>query len=89
VVHGEVAWSNRSPLGLVVHTDASKGLQKTVDAIFPLVEHGECMRHLSINFKKNFKGKIFEGNLRSASYTYTASRHDTYMQNMYTCPKVK
>jgi hypothetical protein len=47
------------------------------------------MRHLSINFMKTFKGKIFEGNLRSVSYTYTTSRNDTYMQNMYTGPKVK
>jgi hypothetical protein len=73
------------PPGLVVHSDACKGLQNSVDAIFLGVEHREC-RHLSINFIKKFKGKIFEGNLRLTSYTYTASRHDTYMHNMYTHP---
>jgi transposase-like protein len=77
------------PPGLDVHIDACKGLQNSVDAIFPRVEHTECMRHLSINFIKKFKDKIFEGNLRLTSYTYIASRHDTYMHNMYTHPEVK
>ena len=77
------------PPGLVIHTDACKGLQIVVDSIFLGVEHRECMKHLSINFMKKFKGKIFEDNLWPASYTYTPSRHATYMQNMYTQPKVK
>ena len=57
------------PQGLVIHTDACKGLQNVVDAIFPGVEHRECMRHLSVNFMEKFKGKIFEDNLWPASYT--------------------
>jgi hypothetical protein len=47
------------------------------------------MKHLSVNFMKKFKGNIFEDNLWPTSYTYTPSRHATYMQNMYTHPKVK
>jgi transposase-like protein len=43
------------PRGLVVHTDACKGLWNSVYAIFPGVEYNECMRHLSVNFLKKFK----------------------------------
>jgi hypothetical protein len=72
------------PPGLVIHTDACKGLQIAIDSIFLGVEHRECMKHLSVNFMKKFKGNIFENNLWPASYTYTPRRHATYMQNMYT-----
>ena len=77
------------PPGLVIHTNACNVLQIAVESVFPGVEHRECMRHLSVNFMKKFKGKIFEDNLWPASYTYTPSRHTTYMQKMYTQPKVK
>ena len=77
------------PPGLVIHTDACKGLENAVDAVFPGVEHRECMRHLATNFMKKFRGKIFEDNLWPAAYTYTPSRHATYMNNMFTQPKVK
>ena len=49
----------------------------------------ECMRHLSVTFMKNFKGKIFENNVWPASCTYSPRRHATLMQNIYTQPKVK
>ena len=45
------------PAGLVIHTDACKGLEKAVEIVFPEAEHRECMRHLVANFKKHFKGK--------------------------------
>ena len=51
------------PEGLVIHTGASEGLENVVDAVFPRVEHRECMRHLATNFTKKFKGKIFEEDL--------------------------
>ena len=75
--------------GLVIHTDACNGLETVVDAVFPGVEHRECMRHLSNNFMKKFKGKIFEDNLWSASYTYTQRRHDFFVKKIYAQPKVK
>ena len=37
------------PNGLVIHTDACKGLEVAVDNVFPGVEHRECMRHLAAN----------------------------------------
>lgn len=40
--------------GLVIHTDACKGLETTVEQVWPGVEHREYMRHLVANFgKKN------------------------------------
>ena len=50
------------PAGLVIHTDACKGLEKAVETVFPEAEHRECTRHLVANFKKHFKGKVFDAN---------------------------
>ena len=77
------------PKGLVIHTGACEGLENDVDAVFPRVEHRECMRHLATNFTKKFKGKIFEEDLWRSAYTYIPSTHATYLQNMYVVPKVK
>ena len=52
-----------TPSGLVIHTDACKGLETTVEIVFPRVEHRECMRHLAQNFKKKFKGKVYDEKL--------------------------
>ena len=52
-----------SPRGLTIHTDACKGLETTVEAVFPKAEHRECMRHPVTNFKKHYKGKVFDDNL--------------------------
>ena len=57
------------PSGLVIQTDACKGLETAVEAVFPGVEHRECMRHLVQNFTKKFKGKVFTDNLWPAAYT--------------------
>ena len=57
------------PNGLVIHTDACKGLEVAVDNVFPGVEHRECMRHLAANIVKKFKGKFFNDNLWRASLT--------------------
>jgi hypothetical protein len=37
-----------------------KGLVNVISAIFLGDEHRECMRHLTSNFMKKFKGKIFQ-----------------------------
>ena len=40
------------PDGLVIHTDACKGLEIAVEKVFPQVEHRECMRHLAGNVNR-------------------------------------
>ena len=52
-----------SPAGLAIHTDACKGLENAVEIVFPDAEHRECMRHLAGNFRKKFRGKVFDDNL--------------------------
>jgi hypothetical protein len=53
-----------SPQGLVISTDAGKGIDLAVTNIFKNgVEHKECMRHLVANFKKRVRGEVFEKHL--------------------------
>ena len=77
------------PEGLVIHTDACKGLEIAVDLVFPGVEHRECMRHLAANFGKRFKGKLFDDNLWPASLTYSLKKHNYQVSQMYRKPKMK
>ena len=62
------------PPGLVISTDACKGLEKVVGATFPVVEHRECMRHLYGNFVKKFRGTIFTAHLYLAARSYTEDK---------------
>ena len=82
-------WTIAHPNGLVIHTDACKGLEVVVDNVFPRVEHRECMRHLAANFMKKFKGKVYTGNLWPASLTCSVKKHNYHLRQLYTNPKVK
>ncbi|XP_020185340.1 uncharacterized protein [Aegilops tauschii subsp. strangulata] len=72
-----------TPSGLVIHIDAFKGLETTVEIVFPGVEHRECMRHLAQNFKKKFRGKVYDENLWPASYTCNLRKHEHHLRVMY------
>ena len=72
-----------TPSGLVIHTDACKGLETAVEIVFPGVEHRECMRHLAQNFKKKFKGKVYDENLWPASYTCSLRKHEHHLRVLY------
>jgi zinc finger SWIM domain-containing protein 3 len=50
---------------LVVSSDACKGLENAVKAMFPHVEQRECFRHLMENYVKNYAG---------AEHMYPAAR---------------
>ena len=77
------------PNGLVIHTDACKGLEVVVDNVFPGVEHRECFRHLAANFVKKFKGKTYTDNLWPASLTCSVRKHNFHMRQLYTNAKIK
>ncbi|XP_015696575.2 uncharacterized protein LOC102717739 isoform X1 [Oryza brachyantha] len=71
------------PEGLVISTDACKGLEKAVDAAFNKVEHRECMRHLYANFMKKYQRPIFSDHLYPAARSYTEDRFRWHMQQIY------
>ncbi|KAL4556397.1 hypothetical protein LXL04_039048 [Taraxacum kok-saghyz] len=43
-----------NPDGLVISSDMQKGLEVAMMNVYPNIEHRECIRHLSSNFKKHF-----------------------------------
>ena len=69
-----------TPSGLVIHTDACKVLETAVEIVFPRVEHRECMRHLAQNFKKKFRGEVYDENLWPASYTCSLRKHERHLR---------
>ena len=71
------------PPGLVISTDACKGLENVVGAAFPVVEHRECMRHIYANFIKKFRGTIFTAHLYPAARSYTEDKFKWHMQQIY------
>lgn len=51
------------PRGLAISTDAGQAVMVGVAEVFPLAEHRECMFHLVSNFKKKYRGKVFDDHL--------------------------
>jgi hypothetical protein len=64
--------------GLAIHTDACKGLENAINAVYPNCEHRECMMHLMLNFKKKFKGDILD-NMWPAAWTYEVEKHESFI----------
>ncbi|WVZ62034.1 hypothetical protein U9M48_011824 [Paspalum notatum var. saurae] len=78
-----------SPPGLVIMTDAGKGIDSAVTKIFKNgVEHRECMRHLVANFQKRFRGEVFQKHLWPACRAYQSERFEEHYNLMYeACPE--
>jgi hypothetical protein len=76
------------PPGLVISSDACKGLVEGIAAIYPHAEHRECMRHLYANFLKQFRGPIFTQHLYPAARSYTVDRFKWQLQKIAEhCPE--
>jgi hypothetical protein len=78
-----------SPHGLVISTDAGKGIDSAVTKVFKNgVEHRECMRHLVANFKKRFRGEVFEKHMWPACRAFQKHRFEEHYNLMYeACPE--
>ncbi|XP_044960337.1 uncharacterized protein LOC123411455 isoform X1 [Hordeum vulgare subsp. vulgare] len=72
-----------SPPGLVISSDACKGLETAIDLVFPNCENRECVRHLYANFMKKFHGKVYTENL------YPAARSFSHRKFMYHMKKIR
>ena len=57
--------------GMVIMTDACKGLETAVGDVFPQAEYRECMWHLYANFMKYYTGDVFTEHLYPAARNYT------------------
>ena len=71
------------PLGLVICSDACKGLEKVVGAVFPHAENRECMRHLYQNFMKHYSGDVFTDHLYPAARSYTEGMFRWHMKKFF------
>ena len=71
------------PEGLAICTDACKGLETAVGAIFPTAEYRECMRHLYGNFMKSYQGDVFTEHLYPAVRSYREGLFRWHMKKIF------
>ncbi|WVZ96790.1 hypothetical protein U9M48_042382 [Paspalum notatum var. saurae] len=82
---GQLRMAIGAPTGLVICTDACKGLETAVGAVFPEAEYRECMRHLYGNFMKYYTGGVFTEHLYPAARSYTEGLFNWHMKKIYEC----
>ncbi|WVZ81087.1 hypothetical protein U9M48_028508 [Paspalum notatum var. saurae] len=72
-----------SLVGLVISTDAGKGIDSAVTTVFSDgVEHRECMRHLVKNFQKRYRGAAFKKHLWPACRAYNKKHYEHHYNIM-------
>ena len=50
--------------------------------MFPTAEQRECMFHLVTNFKKRYRGKVFDDHLWAAAYSWSPYFFEKHWQAM-------
>ncbi|KAL4586837.1 hypothetical protein LXL04_011482 [Taraxacum kok-saghyz] len=71
-----------TPDGLVISSDMQKGLEVAMMNVYPNIEHRECIRHLSSNFKKHFHNEFLNNKIWAASKTYCPTEHDKLLKDV-------
>jgi hypothetical protein len=71
------------PPRLVICSDACKGLEKAVGAIFPQAENRECMMHLYKNCMKHYSSDVFTDHLYPAARSYTEGMFRWHMKKIF------
>jgi hypothetical protein len=64
---------------LAIHSDACKGLTKSVKDVFLNAERRECFRHLMQNYMKHYPGKEY---MYPAARTYRSEVYEHHMANV-------
>ena len=67
---------------LVFLSDRQKGLLKAVEDVFPGCPHGYCLKHLEVNFHKEFKDKNLLPFLWQAASATNQLAFDKALENM-------
>ncbi|KAL4562019.1 hypothetical protein LXL04_034207 [Taraxacum kok-saghyz] len=70
------------PDGLVMSSDMQKGLEVAMMNVYPNIEHRECIRHLSSNFKKHFHNEFLNNKIWDPSKTYCPTEHDKLLKDV-------
>ncbi|XP_076918286.1 uncharacterized protein LOC143578681 [Bidens hawaiensis] len=60
-------------------SDRQKGLIQAVERVFPCTEHRYCLRYITENMKKIFKGKIYKDSIRKLATCTTAVHYEREM----------
>ena len=63
-------------------TDACKGLENAVMAVFPNAEKRECIKHLMANLVKKFRGKVYN-RMWPAARAYEREIFDHHMSKIF------
>jgi transposase-like protein len=71
-----------TPSGLVISSDAGKGLGYVISSVFPNCEQRVCMRHLMENFKKKFHGEEIANHMWCASRAYTVDTCQLHLERV-------
>ncbi|WVZ64844.1 hypothetical protein U9M48_014311 [Paspalum notatum var. saurae] len=71
-----------TPPGLTFSIDCGIAVMEGVSKVFSDAEHRECMFHLVQNFKKRFRGKVFDDHLWASAYRWNSYMFEKHYKAM-------